>query len=202
MKNLLIGLIFVGLLSSGFYSADAAQYCQQDNNCSACETDDQFCSSVNGKRIDSGGSLGTIHNPPANSERQLQKNTWELVPYKKTLVKQVEVVPTHVNRTELKQVIDSSVAPKFGYGKSVLTPSLQADLAQLATQLLDKQNLQKIDLRPDDLGSPLSWKTVELSDVINGIGTRQQRPSFAALLTLVTSLPRPYGDVFDPAGFV
>lgn len=142
MKNLLIGLIFVGLLSSGFYSADAAQYCQQDNNCSACETDDKFCSSVNGKRIDSGGSLGTIHNPPANSERQLQKNTWELVPYKKTLAKQVEVVPTHVNRTELKQVIDSSVAPKFGYGKSVLTPSLQADLAQLATQLLDKQNLQ------------------------------------------------------------
>jgi len=142
MKNLLIGLIFVGLLSSGFCFADDTHYCQEESSCAACENSQESCTSINGKRIDSGDSLGTRHNPPANSERQLQQNTWELAPYQKIEKKQVKIVPTKVMRTELKQVIDSSVAPKFGYGKSVLTPSLQADLTQLANQLQGKKNLK------------------------------------------------------------
>ena len=142
MKNLLMGLIFVVFLSSSFCFADDTRYCQEDSSCAACENSQTSCTSIHGKRIDSGDSLGTRHNPPANSERQLQQNTWELSPYKKTPVKQVEVIPTKVTRTELKQVFDSSVAPKFDYGKSTLTPSLQAELAQLAEKLRGKESLQ------------------------------------------------------------
>lgn len=140
MKNLLIGSLFIVLLGLILSSAAAANYCQQDSSCSTCN-EDENCTSVNGKRIDSGASLGARHNPPANTERQLSQDTWELSPYQQETVQQVEVVPGKVNRTEIKQVIDSSVAPKFGYGKSFLTQSLQADLKQLAAQLADKQNL-------------------------------------------------------------
>ena len=142
MKILLHGFIFIILVSTSFCYADDAQYCQQDNSCSACGADDKSCPSINGKRIDSGDSLGSRLTPPANSERQLQQRTWALSPYTKTAVKQVEVSPTRVTRTELKQVFDSSVAPNFNYGKSTLTPSLRAELAQLAAKLRDKKNLR------------------------------------------------------------
>ncbi|SEA71826.1 Flagellar motor protein MotB [Desulfuromusa kysingii] len=141
MKNLTISALVIVLLGLGYSSAVAANYCQEDGSCSPCDGDGS-CLSVNGKRIDSGASLGARHNPPANSERQLDESTWELSPYQQETVSQVEEVPVTINRTELKQVIDSSVAPKFGYGKSFLTPSLQADLKQLAAQLAGKQNLR------------------------------------------------------------
>lgn len=141
MKKILIGLIFVGLLSSESIIADDKHYCQADTSCTVCENSQQSWVSVNGKRIDSGDSLGAISTPPANTERQLQQNTWELMPYQQASKEPGKTISTRIVINELKQVFDSSVVPKFGHGKSALTPSLLADLVQLENQLQDQQNL-------------------------------------------------------------
>lgn len=140
MRNLLLTLIFVVVFGSNVSLAADPHYCQQDNDCSICEDGQESCLSINGKRIDTGDSLGTRDNPPANSERQLQQDTRELLPLEPLQEKQPTT--TTVKRTEFKQVIDSSLAQKFDYGQIELTASLQKDLTELAAQLKDKQNLQ------------------------------------------------------------
>lgn len=142
MKKLWILVTCTILLGAGLASATDEKFCQQASVCSTCESDDKSCTSINGKRIDSGASLGARHTPAANSERQLRQQTRHLIPVPSQQQAPPGQQPKTIQRTEMKQVIDSSLAAKFAYGQSNLTPSLQQDLQKLAAQVQDKLNLQ------------------------------------------------------------
>ncbi len=163
------------------------QLCQHEASCSPCASDDTSCTSVNGKRIDSGASLGAKTSPPKNSERQLEQDSKKLTPWievKGTPQPELEKV---VQRTELKQVIDSSVAPKFVSGKSKLTPSLKQDLTKLVEQLKGKKGL-KIKISGHTDPQRLSKRAAKIYGDNQGLGLARAK-STAAFLAQELNIP-------------
>ena len=187
MKNLLMIMLFAVLLVSSYAYADDRQFQQQDSSCSACEEDDTSCTSVNGKRIDSGDSLGARETPPANSEAQLQQDSRELSTEKQQAEPLLATQKT-VRRAQRKQVIDSSTAPKFTYGKSELTPSLQQDLTKLAAQLKGKENLNLRIVGHTD-SHQLSAKAAVLYGDNFGLGRSRAKQTAVFLADLLNLSP-------------
>lgn len=183
MKTL-IPLMLLVLSVSITFAADTETFCQQDKICAGCETE-QACS-VNGKRIDSGSSLGSIKVPPVNSEQQLQQDTFPLVPYRSHQSSNNK--PVMVKTTELKQVFDSSRAARFVSGKSVLTADLKNDLNKLAKQLQDKTNLT-IAISGHTDPQRLSAKTAAIYRDNYGLGKARAEETAAFLAPLLKIRP-------------
>lgn len=202
LNTILLATPFLAaLLSSGLAHANSSdnsnqdsnsskknqQFCQHEASCSPCASDDTSCSSVNGKRIDSGVSLGAKKSPPKNSERQLEQDSKKLIPW--TEVKGIPQPEQEkvVKRTELKQVIDSSVAPKFVSGKSTLTPSLKQDLTMLLEQLRGKSGL-KIKISGHTDSQRLSKRAAKIYGDNQGLGLARAK-STAAFLAQELNIP-------------
>ncbi len=149
MKRIIFVALMLTFLTVQSAWSDTSDHCQTDTECRPCSESDSSCRSINGKRIDHGGSLGSVWWPPANTERRLVDDNEHL----RLAVEQPQIYSVPVmekqQRTRIasREVLDSTSAPRFRYGGSELTPELEEELRRLAATLVGRGEPASADHR-------------------------------------------------------
>ena len=157
-KKLLLLALEAALLAGAAQAAvaDPPRHCQTDAACVPCRDQDNACSSVHGKRIDRGASLGVRAAPGMNAEREIGIQTFVLSDA--PTVDQSPSVPQGVApepaappaRRELRRVQEvrkepataNQSEPLFASGSAELTERMRQNLDALAAALSGREQLE------------------------------------------------------------
>lgn len=153
MSRLLTALLLnAALITPTIYApvafAKDGDFCQSEADCKPCERkdgeQDKACSSVHGKRIDNGDSLGARHAPAPDHERELMTETFVMSDADAVLapVAPAEQQYESVEKIVRKPVADQAVNPLFVSGDGALTAQLKQNLDALVLKLKGKENLK------------------------------------------------------------
>ncbi len=190
MKRIIFVVLILSVFTAQAVWSVTGKDCQVDTECAPCsEESGNRCRTINGKRIDHGGSLGSVWWPPANTERRLVDDNDHL--HSATEKVEIELVPVReyqqVIQVASRAVLDSTSAPRFRYGGSELTPELEEELGQLAATLVGKENL-RLQITGHTDSHQLAAATARIYGDNFGLG-RERARNTAAFLARELSLP-------------